>query len=63
MAYLQLDSCLLTALNKDTGELHHELISFESDVASHYSDRAEQILNATESNSTLNPQMIAGSYL
>jgi hypothetical protein len=53
MAYLQLDSCLLTALNKDTGELHHELIPFESDVASYYSDRAVQILNATESNSML----------
>ncbi|MDR3327421.1 MAG: YqaJ viral recombinase family protein [Prevotellaceae bacterium] len=48
MAYLNLGNCLLTALNKDTAELHHELIPFNAGIASKYSDRAVQILKATE---------------
>jgi hypothetical protein len=49
MAYMKLSQCMLTAINKDTAELYHELIPFNSATASHYSDRAAQILKATES--------------
>jgi hypothetical protein len=48
MAYMQLRQCLFTSLNKDTAELYHELIPFNSATASQYSDRAVQILKATE---------------
>jgi hypothetical protein len=52
MAYLGLDEnpCLFTALNKDTSELDHELISFDAEAAQRYSDRAVQIIKATENN-------------
>jgi hypothetical protein len=52
MAYLHLDEnpCLFTALNKDTSELYHEIIPFDSEAAQRYSDRAVQIIKATESN-------------
>jgi hypothetical protein len=53
MAYLQLRQCLFTSLNKDTAELYHELIPFNSATASQYSDRAVQILKATESSEFL----------
>jgi hypothetical protein len=49
MAYLNLQQCLFTALNKDSAELYHELIAFNSATAASYSDRAVKILNATES--------------
>jgi hypothetical protein len=52
MAYMLLDGnpCLLTALNKDTSELYHELIPFDAEVAQRYSDRAVQIIKASENN-------------
>ncbi|GHS94958.1 hypothetical protein AGMMS49949_09060 [Alphaproteobacteria bacterium] len=53
MAYLGLESCLLTALNKDTAEIHHELILFHAQVASNASDRAVHILKALENNEML----------
>jgi hypothetical protein len=53
MAYMQLRQCLFTSLNKDTAELYHELIPFNSATAASYSDRAVQILKATESNELL----------
>jgi hypothetical protein len=53
MAYLNLQECLFTSLNKDTAELYHELIPFNAAVASYYSDRAVTILKATESNEFL----------
>jgi hypothetical protein len=48
MAYMKLSQCLFTSLNKDTAELYHELVPFNSATASHYSDRAVTILKATE---------------
>jgi hypothetical protein len=50
MAYMSLDEnpCLFTALNKDTSELYHELIPFDAETAQRYSDRAVQIIKATE---------------
>jgi hypothetical protein len=52
LAYLSLDEnpCLFTALNKDTSELYHELIPFDTEAAQRYSDRAVQIIKASENN-------------
>jgi hypothetical protein len=52
MAYMSLDEnpCLFTALNKDTSELYHELIPFDAEAAQRYSDRAVQIIKASENN-------------
>ena len=48
MAYLELDQCLFTALNKDSSELYFELVPFDSEVAQKYSDRAVQVIQASE---------------
>jgi hypothetical protein len=55
MAYMNLDEnpCLFTALNKDTSELYHELIPFDAEAAQRYSDRAAQIIKATENDELL----------
>jgi hypothetical protein len=55
MAYMNLDQnpCLFTALNKDTSELYHELIPFDAEAAQRYSDRAVQIIKASENNELL----------
>jgi hypothetical protein len=53
MAYMKLSQCLFTSLNKDTAELYHELVPFNAAVASHYSDRAVNILKAAENNEFL----------
>jgi len=55
MAYIDLEAnpCLFTALNKDTSELHHELIPFDAECAQRYSDRAAQIIKASENNELL----------
>ena len=44
---------LFTAVNKDTAELHHELVSFDSSLAQKMSDRAVRILQATEAHELL----------
>jgi len=44
---------LLTAINKDTAELHHELIPFDADLAQRMSDRAVRILRATDAGDLL----------
>ena len=48
MAYLELDQCLFTALNKDSSELYFELVPFDSEAAQKYSDRAVQVIQASE---------------
>ncbi|MEO3475500.1 hypothetical protein AAFN86_26850 [Roseomonas sp. CAU 1739] len=48
MAYLELEVALLTALNRDTLALHHEVVPFEPDEAQRLSDRAVDILRAAE---------------
>lgn len=53
MAYLQLEQCLFTALNKDSSELYFELIPFDSEAAQKYSDRAAQIIKASENNEAM----------
>jgi hypothetical protein len=55
MAYLNLDEnpCVFTALNKDTSELYFELIPFDAECAQRYSDRAVQIIKASENDELL----------
>ena len=53
MAYMELDRCLFVALNKDTSELYFEVIPFDAGMAQKYSDRAVQIIKATENNELL----------
>jgi hypothetical protein len=52
MAYLGLEEnpCLFTGLNKDNSEIYHEIIPFDSEAAQRYSDRAVQIIKASENN-------------
>ena len=53
-AYLELPApALFTALNKDTCELHHELVPFDPALAQQLSDRALTILKATEAQELL----------
>ena len=39
---------LFTAINKDTAELHHELVPFDAALAQRMSDRAVRVLQATD---------------
>jgi hypothetical protein len=48
MAYLRLDVALLTALNRDTLVLHHEVVPFDANEAQRLSDRAVDILRAAD---------------
>lgn len=55
LAYMGLEAnpCIFTALNKDTSELYHELMPFDPECAQRYSDRAVQIIKASENNELL----------
>jgi hypothetical protein len=44
---------LFTAINKDTAELHHELVPFDAGLAQRMSDRAVRILQATDAGDLL----------
>ncbi len=44
---------LFTAINKDTAELHHELVPFDADLAQRMSDKAVRILSATDAGELL----------
>ena len=44
---------LFTAINKDTAELHHELVQFNAELAQRMSDRAVRILRATDAGELL----------
>ncbi len=44
---------LFTAMNKDTAELHHELVPFDAALAQRMSDRAVRILQATDAGDLL----------
>ena len=53
-AYMGLPNpALFTALNKDTCELHHELVPFDAALAQALSDRAVNILRATDARELL----------
>lgn len=59
MAYLQLDVALLTALNRDSLVLHHEVVPFDASEAQRLSDRAVEILRAADAGEL--PPRIAAS--
>lgn len=44
---------LFTAINKDTADLHHELVPFDADLAQRMSDRGVRILQATDAGELL----------
>jgi len=44
---------LFTAINKDTAEMHHELVSFNAELAQRMSDRGVRILAATDAGELL----------
>jgi hypothetical protein len=44
---------LFTAINKDTAELHHELVPFDADLAQRMSDRAVRVLAACDAGELL----------
>jgi len=44
---------LFTAINKDTAELHHELVPFDAELAQRMSDRAVRILRASDAGELL----------
>ena len=44
---------LFTAINKDTAELHHELVPFDGALAQAASDKAVRIIRATEAGELL----------
>lgn len=48
MAYFNLEVALLTALNRDSLALHHEVVPFEPGTAQRLSDRAVDIIRAAE---------------
>ncbi len=53
MAYMELEHCLFTAVNKDTLELHHELIAFDPAAAQALSDRAVAVIRSVEARELL----------
>ncbi|MCC7462393.1 MAG: PD-(D/E)XK nuclease family protein [Gammaproteobacteria bacterium] len=48
MAYMDLRHCLFTVVNKDTQELHHELLAFDAAAAQELSDKGVRVLRAVE---------------
>jgi hypothetical protein len=50
---LATNPALFTAINKDTAELHHELVPFDAELAQRMSDRAVRILQATDAGDLL----------
>ena len=48
MAYMELEVALLTAMNKNTQELYHEVVHFDPAEAQKLSDKAVDILRAVE---------------
>jgi hypothetical protein len=48
MAYMEVDTTLFTALNKDTQELFHEIVPFDAAEAQKLSDKAVDIIRAAE---------------
>ncbi|KAF0135731.1 MAG: hypothetical protein FD152_1237 [Xanthobacteraceae bacterium] len=44
---------VFSAINKDTAELHHELVAFDADLAQRMSDRGVRILQATDAGELL----------
>ena len=47
------NAALFTAINKDTAELHHELVPFDTELAQRMSDRAVRVLRACDAGDLL----------
>ena len=47
------NQALFTAINKDTAELHHELVPFDAALAQRMTDRAVRVLEATDAGDLL----------
>lgn len=60
MGYLEIEAALVTALNKDTQALHHELVPFDRNVAQALSDKAVDVLRAAQAGE-LPPRIAAAS--
>ena len=50
---ISINPAVFTAINKDTAELHHELVPFDADLAQRMSDRAVRVLRATDADELL----------
>lgn len=50
---LSSNPALFTAINKDTAELHHELVPFDASLAQRMSDRAVKVITASEAGELL----------
>ena len=50
---ISVNPALFTAINKDTAEIHHELVPFDGALAQAASDKAVRILRATEAGELL----------
>jgi len=48
MAYMDLQAALFTVLNKDSQELHHELVALDPRAAQALSDKAVDVIRAAE---------------
>jgi len=53
MAYMDLAVALFTAMNKDTQELHHEVVPFNAQEAQALSDKAVDVIRAAEAGEIL----------
>lgn len=59
MAYMEVETTLFTALNKDTQALHHEVVPFDPSEAQALSDKAVEVLRAADAGEL--PPRIAGA--
>ena len=48
MAYMELQAALFTVLNKDSQELHHEVVALDARAAQALSDKAVEVIRAAE---------------
>lgn len=60
VAGISQNPALFTAINKDTAEIHHELVPFDAALAQEASDRAVTVLRASEAGDLL-PRIAASS--
>ncbi len=60
MGYLEINAALVTALNKDTQALHHEVVAFDPGAAQALSDKAVDVLRAADAGE-LPPRIAAAS--
>jgi len=49
MGYFELEICLFTSLNKNTGEVYHEIIRYQAAEAQRYSDVGVSLIRAIDS--------------